>query len=128
MLKIKRKGYWRGPYNFMRNGKMIHVKKHWVPETTFMITDRGEPGRTPKEDRWFHPKRITGWHKTQEPSVRRSELFQSTDKKLSIHDRYVQAGRVIQELANVTTDIDTKKKAKIDAEYFFQKAKEQKQG
>ena len=92
-LKVKRKGYWRGPYDYRRNDKIIHVKKHWIPETTFMIKDRGEFGRTPKEDRWFHPKRDSGWHKTMEPSIRRSLLFKSADKKLSMHDRYVQATR-----------------------------------
>jgi len=122
-LKVKRKSYWRGPYDYTRNGKTIHVKRHLVPETTFMIKDRGEPGRTPVEDRWFHPKEVTGWKKTQEPSVRRSKLLQATDKELSMHDRYVQAGRMIQELANVTTDKDTEVEAKADAEYFFQKAK-----
>jgi hypothetical protein len=123
-LKVKRKGYWRGPYDYVRGGKKIHIEKHWVPETTFMTKDRGEPGRTPEEDRWFDPKRHTGWQKTQEPTVRRRNVLEATDKDKSIHDRYIQAGRMIQELSNVTTDEDTKEEAKADAEYFFKKAKE----
>jgi hypothetical protein len=90
-IKVKRKGYWRGPYTYTRNGKVVNVQKSWVPETTFMSEDK---------------------------------LLDATDKKKSMHDRYVEAGRMIQELANVTVDEDTKKKAKEDADYFFEKAKE----
>lgn len=123
-LKIRRKGYWRGPYSFVRNGKQINVKKHWIPETTYLAEDKGKPGRTPEGNRWFDPKTHTGWEKTQEPSARRSKLLQATDEKMSMHDRYVRAGRMIQELANVTTDEATKQEARADAQYFFQKAKE----
>jgi hypothetical protein len=40
------------------------------------------------------------------------------------HKRYLQAGRRAQALANVTTDRPTKKAAKSDAKYFFDKIKE----
>jgi hypothetical protein len=123
-LKVKRKGYWRGPYTYTRNGKVINVKKSWVPETTFMTEDKGKPGRTPESEKFFEPKRHTGWKKTMAPTTRRSKLLNATDNKKSMHDRYVEAGRMIQELANVTTDEETKIKAKEDADYFFEKAKE----
>jgi hypothetical protein len=122
-LRVKRKGYWRGPYIYTRNGKVIKVKKTWVPETTYMTEDKGKPGRTPKSEKFFEPKRHTGWEKTQEPATRRSMLLNATDKNRTVHDRYVEAGRMIQELANVTTDEETKTKAKEDADYFFEKAK-----
>ena len=123
-LRVKRKGYWRGPYTYTRNGKKIEIKRTWVPETTYMEEDEGKPGRTPVSQRFFEPKRHTGWEKTQEPATRRSELLNATDKNKSMHDRYVQAGRMIQELSNVTTDEETKTEAKEDADYFFEKAKE----
>ena len=40
-----------------------------------------------------------------------------------MHERYLEAGRMIQELANVTTDGETKEKGKADATYFFEKAR-----
>ena len=123
-IKVKRKGYWRGPYTYTRNGKVINVKKSWVPETSFMTEDKGKPGRTPESKKFFEPKRQTGWEKTQEAATRRGKLLDATDKTKSMHDRYVEAGRMIQELANVTTDEETKTKAREDAEYFFQKGKE----
>ena len=125
-IKVKRKGYWRGPYIYSRNGKVINVKRSWVPETTYMSEDRGKPGKTPEGEKFFEPKRHTGWEKTLGESARRGKLFEATDMKKSMHDRYVEAGRMIQELANVTTDVDTKVKAKDDAEFFFEKAKETK--
>ena len=125
-LKVRRKGYWRGPYNYSRNGKVINVKKTWVPETTFTTEDKGKPGRTPESAKFFDPKRHTGWEKTQDPATRRSKLLVATDKSKSMHDRYVEAGRMIQELANVTTDEETKTEAKADADYFFEKAKAEK--
>ena len=91
-----------------------------------MSEDRGKPGKTPEGEKFFEPKRHTGWEKTLGESARRGKLFEATDMKKSIHERYVEAGRMIQELANVTTDVDTKVKAKDDAEFFFEKAKETK--
>jgi hypothetical protein len=122
-LKVKRRGYWRGPYTYTRNGKVINVKKSWVPEAIYMTKDRGKPGRTPESDKFFEPKRHTGWEKNMAAATRRSKLLNATDDKKSMHDRYVEAGRLIQELANVTTDEETKARAKGDAEYFFEKAR-----
>ena len=123
-LKVKRKGYWRGPYTYTRNGKMIEVKRTWVSEATYMTEDKGKPGRTPEGEKFFKPKKRTGWEKTLEPATRRSKLLNATDKNKSMHDRYVEAGRMIQELSNVTTDVETKTRAKEDANWFFEKAKE----
>lgn len=76
--------------------------------------------------KWFKPKKETGWSKTQSPSTRRRKLLESTDKRKSPHDRYVEAGRRIQALANVTEDKATAKRAKQDADYFFKKAQKTK--
>jgi len=73
------------------------------------------------KNKWFHPKKHTGWRKTQKASTRRFRLLDSTDKRKSMHNRYLEAGRKAQALANVTEDSETKRKAKSDAEYFFDK-------
>lgn len=72
---------------------------------------------------WFSPGTSTGWTKKQKPTTRRSKLLASTDKRMSMHDRYVQAGRKIQALCNVTKDTQTRAVARTDALYFFRKAK-----
>ncbi len=122
-LKIKRKGYWREAFTYTRNGKVVSVKRAWVPETTYMTEDRGKPGRTPASRRFFEPKRHTGWEKTQPAATRRAKLLAATESGKPMHDRYVEAGRMIQELANMTTDRETKAKAEEDAVYFFERAK-----
>jgi len=76
-----------------------------------------------KKDKWFHPKRESGWKKSMNPNTRRSMLYRATDRKLSQYERNIQAGRMIKSLANVTKDKETKKKAEGDANYFFNKAK-----
>jgi len=123
-IKVERKGYWRKEYTYTRNGKQINVKRTWIPESTYKTEDRGKPGKTPESEKWFTPEVKTGWMKTQLPSERRNKLLEATDKSRSMHDRYVQAGRMIQELANVTSDKATKNTATDDADYFFMKAKE----
>lgn len=44
-ITVHRKGYHRGPYTMHRDGKTIHVKRHYVPPTTYQIKDRGKPGK-----------------------------------------------------------------------------------
>ena len=73
--------------------------------------------------KWFKPGKETGWKKSQKPATRRSHLMKYTDKRKSLHNRYVQAGRKAQALANVTKDKATETKAKADAKYFFKKAR-----
>lgn len=78
---------------------------------------------TKKKKYWFKPKTHTGWDKDNKASTRRRKLLSSTDKRKTMHDRYVSAARKIQALANVTQDKETERKAKSDAQYFFRKAK-----
>jgi len=77
-------------------------------------------------EKWFNPKRHTGWSKTQPATTRRRKLLAATDKRKSLHNRYVEAGKKAQALANVTVDKRTKELAGLDARYFFRKAKERK--
>jgi len=73
--------------------------------------------------KWYNPKKHTGWRKSQKPSTRRAKLLASTDKRKTMHKRYLEAGRRILALANVTEDKVTEKKARADANYFFDKLK-----
>ena len=73
--------------------------------------------------KWFKPKKHTGWKKDQKPSVRHSHLLSTTDKRKSLRKRYLEAGRKALALANVTKDKETRKKARADANYFFNKLK-----
>lgn len=75
---------------------------------------------------WFNPKTHTFWRKMQSSTTRRRKLLESTDKRKSMHNRYVAAGRKIQSLANVTKDKATETKARSDAMYFFRKARSKK--
>lgn len=109
-IRVKRKGYRR------KDGTYVHP-------TTYLTKDKGATGKTPKAEQWYEPKKHTGWRKAQSPSVRRRKILNATDKRLSLHSRYVQAGRMAQSLANVSTDRATKEKARADAIYFFRKAK-----
>ena len=74
-------------------------------------------------ERWFKPRHHTGWRESQSPSTRRAQTMSTTDHRLNLHDRRVQAGRRLQALANVTTDRSTERKARADANYFFRKAR-----
>lgn len=76
-----------------------------------------------KQEKWFHPRRETGWKKTMNPKTRREKIYSATDRKLSQYERNIQASRMIQSLANVTKDKETRKKALGDANYFRNKAK-----
>lgn len=73
--------------------------------------------------KWFKPKGETGWKKSQKASTRRRRLLSATDRRKNMHNRYLEAGRKAQALANVTTDRPTERKAKKDANYFFNKLK-----
>lgn len=119
-IRVKRKGYWRKAYT-RKDG--VKVKRSWVPATTFMVKDVGAPGRTPKAKRWAKFETETGWKKTQKPATRRRKVLAATDKRMSLHDRYVSAGRMMNQLSNVTTDRPTERKARADANYFFRRAR-----
>jgi hypothetical protein len=95
-----------------------------VSASTFKIKDRGASGRTPKSKRWAEFNTKTGWKKTQRPSTRYAKMLSATDKRTSLHDRYVEAGRMLNQLANVTVDQPTERTARDDADYFFKKARE----
>lgn len=75
---------------------------------------------------WYNPKSRSNFRKQnlQETNIR--NVYGSTDKRLSKHDRLIQAARKMNSLANVQQDQVTKQKARSLAVYFFRKAKEKK--
>ena len=79
-----------------------------------------------EKEKWFAPKRSSGWHKEQKATTRRRKLLAATDKRLSTRNRYLQAARMMGSLANVTRDAKTAEKAKVDADYFYIKAEKAK--
>ena len=64
------------------------------------------------------------WNKNANAKSRRYNLLASTDHRKSMHDRYVQAQRKAQWLANTSTDPQTVLLAKKDVAYFSRKIKE----
>lgn len=111
--------------------KRIHVKGHYrkLPDgskTYVSAHDRNIPTDKPY-DEWYAPKTHTRWKKSQSEDYRRRLVYDSTDKRKSRRNRYIEAGRILQQLANVTTDEETKRKAKKDADYFFERARKLKE-
>lgn len=80
--------------------------------------------------KWFQkairakpPYTLGGWKKTKGASSRRRAALGSRPKSWSLKKRRLSAGRALLALANVTRDGATKKRAKVDAAYFFRKLK-----
>jgi hypothetical protein len=84
-----------------------------VKGNTYYTKDKGKPGKTPESEKWYQHNVEMNWHKDQPAEMRRANALKahSGDK--------LATGRALQALANVTTDIETAKLAKIDADYFF---------
>ncbi|MDG6912627.1 MAG: hypothetical protein JRN35_06040 [Nitrososphaerota archaeon] len=111
----KRKGYTRRAYTRADGTrvKAAHVGPSSVPMGTFTVSDRGKPGRTPKSQRFYHPKVKTGWHKDSPLACRRAKVLRAHKGD------NLSAARAMQALANVTTDRMTKEEAQLDANYFY---------
>jgi len=136
-ITVHRKGYRRKGYTIHRNGKTIRIPPTTIKPTTYKMVDKGKKGKTPKSKRWFKPKVHTGWKKTDPAKTRRRKLLNAVkkDHKLTYtmvrkgkrikvrQNKYLIAGRMAQQLANVTTDPTTKRLARADARYFFKLAK-----
>jgi hypothetical protein len=74
----------------------------------------------PPRKRIFLTKK-RGWSKDLPASERRKRVYSTTDHKKTRHNRYLEAFRATQGLANLSKDPDTKAKAKSDANYFSKK-------
>ena len=54
-----------------------------------------------------------GWHKTDSQTTRRNNALKAHKGDL------LATGRALMRLANITTDRETERKARQDAQYFF---------
>ena len=91
----------------------VRVKAAKVGATTFKTEDKGQPGKTPKDKRWFESQVETGWRKDDTEAIRRVKVLDAHKG-----DELASA-RAMQALANVSTDRETSKKARSDAKYFY---------
>jgi len=66
----------------------------------------------------------SGWHYTQKPKYRRRLIYESTDRRMSKFKRYLEAGRKMTAVANVSQNSNVKQTAKADADYFYSKVRE----
>jgi len=112
LLLVKRKGY------TAKRGDTTYR----VSPTTFKIKDRGEPGRTPKSKRWFEPGKPLGWRHTDPQEKRRRIALRSRGGNL------LKTAKALLALANVQKRInpEVSRKARADAEYFFNLHKKRK--
>ena len=101
-IKVTRKSYVR------KDGTV-------VKGTTYYTKDKGKPGKTPESEKFYHPKVEMHWHKDQSVEVRRANALKAHN------GNELATARALQALANVTTDPETSKLAKTDADYFFAK-------
>ena len=87
-------------------------------KVTFLTPDKGKPGKTPKDEQWYEPSEVeSGWKKDM-PEGERRRLVLKAHKGDEL-----SSARSMQAKANVTTDRETKQKAKADAQYFFRRHK-----
>lgn len=104
VIKVTRKSYVR------KDGTRVKA-------TTYFTKDKGQPGKTPEIEKFFHPMVVMNWRKSDPAGIRRANALQAHNgDKLA-------AARALQALVNVTTDAETARIAKSDAEYFFAKHK-----
>jgi len=109
-LNIERKAHTRRAY-LREDG--VRVKSAKVRSSVLKVEDKGAPGRTPKARRWFEPQVETGWEKGQSEGIRRAKVLDAHKG-----DELASA-RAMGALANVTTDRETRGKARADAKYFY---------
>ncbi len=109
-LRVKRKAYKRKAYR-RKDGTVVKSSK--VGRSTFMVADRGKPGRTPKSKRFYEPKVHTGWEKGMGMEKRRRLVLRAHKGDA------LASARGMQALANVSTDPATKMAARSDALYFY---------
>jgi len=101
-IKVTRKAYVR------KDGTV-------VKGTSYYSKDKGNPAKRRKVKSGTSIMWKMNWHKDEPAEVRRANAL-----KAHKGDELATA-RTLQALANVTTDPETSKLAKTDADYFFAK-------
>jgi hypothetical protein len=120
-LSTKRKAHRRSGY-YRSDG--TYVRPHSVRESSvFYIEDRGKPGRTPKEERWYDPQEqlgfiddkghTHGWHAGDLVKKRHWVLNQLAKKR-----GYNKVIKELNALANVTTYSYVEEAARSDMQYL----------
>jgi len=77
----------------------------------------------PPKRKWFKPRKHRGWRAADPTETRRRRVLASTDRRKTRRNRYLEAARALQALANVTRDPDTRRKARSDAQHFYRRAR-----
>ena len=114
-LTVKRKAHTRRAYLREDGARVKSVK---VSASTYKMEDKGQPGKTPQDKRWFEPQVDTGWRKDDNEPIRRVKVLDAHKG-----DELASA-RAMQALSNVSTDRETSGKARSDAKYFYRIHKE----
>lgn len=63
--------------------------------------------------KWFEPGRTLHWSKDDSQTIRRANALKSR------RGNALKTARALQALANVTQDVETRRKATSDAQYFY---------
>jgi len=96
------------------SGKILRVayrRKDGVRVKAACVPDTGAPGKTPPSKRFakFSPGFLGGWHKDESAGTRHRKLERMTRRVGCL-----ETIRRLNELANVTTDKPTERKARSD--------------
>ena len=78
-----------------------------------MPLTKAEKERARHTGKFYHHGKPLGWHK---------DLGQAKRRRAALDSRRgdpLKAGRALNSLANVTTDAETRRKARADAGFFF---------
>jgi hypothetical protein len=107
-IRVRRKGYKRKAFTEHRNGRPIHEPAARVPRTTYYEEDRGAPGRTPEENRWYKATgTLNGWSISEDAEQRHRALEETA--------RQEGWGKVEHKLIGLH-NVTTSEKTKMDAE------------
>ena len=104
--KTYKRGSWVDRFGHRHKGATVHRKG-------YLTKDRGKPGRTPKSKRWYNPQEPLNWHKDMPTKERREAALESRKGDA------LSTARGLLSLSNVSTDVQTKRLARADADYFF---------
>ena len=99
-IKVTRKAYVR------KDGTVVKGSSYYAK-------DKGKPGKTPESEKWYQHNVEMNWHKDEPVKMRRANALKAHN------GNELATARALQALANVTTDAETAKLAKADADYFF---------
>ena len=84
-----------------------------------MPLTKAQRQRAKRTGKFYHKGASLNWHKDDSQSKRRAAALKSR------RGNPLKTGRALMALSNVTTDSETKRKARADAIYFFNLHKRQ---